>query len=284
MLFTVNAMGQEVSVSKPSETNSSQVEAKQDVVSVVDGSPKRITSLSATSPTANSALPSNPQAGDETWQLEIRPYLWGAGMFGRLRVRNTTVETGKSATAILGMLDFAAATQLEAKKNRWAIMFDENYVNLGTTATGPLGATSVDVEPTMNLFEFGASYEFARGAKFSAEALGGGRYIHFALSLKPQNTAAVEGGKNLIGVFVGNRFKVRPHRAVTLTGKYTVGTSGIGSQFAWSADALVDLHVKKNFSIGGGYRWLGLNADDVNDVAGFDGTMRGVIFTATIFH
>jgi hypothetical protein len=194
------------------------------------------------------------------------------------------------------MLDFAAAVQVEAKKNRWSLMFDENYVNLGTTASGPLGVSSVEVEPTLNLFEFGLSYEFARVANndstasdplppvFSAEVLGGGRYVHFGLELEPRNLPTVEGSRNLVGAFIGNRVKASPHKAVTLIGKYTVGFSGVGSQFAWSADALVDFRLNQKFSLGGGYRWLGLNADDSDNVVGFDGHLRGLIFTATLYH
>ena len=233
---------------------------------------------------------------DDSWHFEIRPYVWAAGIYGRLRVRNTTADTGQSSTDVLGMLDFAAAVQIEAKKNRWSIMVDENYVNLGTTASGPAGLSSVEVEPTLNILEFGASYEFAQVPNkeatssdplppvFSAEVLGGARYVHFGLELEPQNLPVVDGSRNLFGVFIGNRVKARPHKAVTLIGKYTVGFSGVGSRFAWSADLLADLRLHRKFSIGGGYRWLGLNADDASNTVGFDGHLRGIIFTATIYH
>src|SRR4051794_11397244 len=64
----------------------------------------------------DSSLTTLPQAsgGSEGWQLEIRPYIWLAGIHGTLRVRNTTAEVGKSSSSVLGMLDFAAAAQVEA--------------------------------------------------------------------------------------------------------------------------------------------------------------------------
>ena len=295
VLCASNAAGQEGSVTKSTEIDRAQVQAKR--VALPDLSLKRATLFPATPLKANTALPSSPSAdSDSRWLVEIRPYLWAAGIYGRLRIRNTTVDTGQSSTKVLGMLDFAAASQLEAKKDRWSLMFDENYANLGTTVSGPLGNSSVKVEPTLNVMEFGASYEFVRAANeaataanplppiLSAEVLGGARYVHFGLGLQPENLSPVEGSRNLFGVFVGNRVKVRPHKAVTLTGKYTVGTSGVGSNFAWSADALVDLRLSRKFSFGGGYRWLGLNADDPGNTVGFDGQMRGLILTATIYH
>ena len=231
----------------------------------------------------------------EGWQLEIRPYVWLAGIHGQLRVRNTTADTSKSSSNVLGMLDFAAAAQVEAIRGPWRLLFDENYVNLGTTGTGPFGNVSVKVEPTMNIFEFGGSYTAVAVPNkkatatnplppiFTAEILGGGRFFHLGVGLEPSNAPAVEGSRNLVGPFIGNRFKVSPNRALTLIGKYTVGGSGAGSNFAWSADGLVDLRLKKGFSIGGGYRVLGMNADQPSNTVGFDGQLRGLILNLTLY-
>jgi len=247
--------------------------------------------------TQNSTSTTLPRApgGSEGWQLEIRPYIWLAGIHGTLRVRNTTAEVGKSASSVLGMLDFAAAAQVEAIKGPWRIVFDENYVNLGTTGTGPLGNVTIKVEPTMNIFEFGASYTAVALPNkratatdplppiFTAEILGGGRYFHLSVRLEPSRVAGVEGSRNLVGPFIGNRFKVSPHKAVTLIGKYTVGGSGAGSLFAWSAEGLVDLRVKKRLSLSGGYRVLAMNADEPSNAVGFNGQLRGLIFAATFY-
>jgi hypothetical protein len=193
------------------------------------------------------------------------------------------------------MLDFAAAAQVEAIKGPWRVMFDENYVNLGTTGTGPLGNVSVKVEPTMNIFEFGASYTAATLPNkkatatdpmppiFTAEILGGGRYFHLGVQLEPSNIGAVEGSRNLVGPFIGNRFKFTPHKTVTLIGKYTVGGSGAGSLFAWSAEGLADLRIKRGLSLSGGYRVLGMNADEPSNAVGFNGQLRGLFFAATIY-
>ena len=238
-----------------------------------------------------------PRASDDEdrWRFEVRPYLWLAGIYGRLRVNNTTARVGDSSTNVLGMLDFAAAAQVEAIKGRWRVMLDENYVNLGTTGTGPLGNVTVDVQPTLNVFEFGASYTFARVANknataseplppvFTAEVLGGGRYFHLGVGLRANNNPGVEGSRNLVGPFVGNRFKISPHKAVTLIGKYTVGGSGAGSNFAWSAEGLVDFRLRKGFSVGGGYRALDMNADQSSNRVGFDGQLRGLIMTLTFY-
>jgi hypothetical protein len=182
-----------------------------------------------------------------------------------------------------------------AIKGNWRIMIDEDYVNLGTTTTGPLGNVTADVEPTMNILEFGVSYtavsvpsKKATSAEslppvFTAEILGGGRFFHQKFAVQANNAAPVEGSRSLLGPFVGNRFKVRPNKAVTLVGQYTVGGSGAGSNTAWSAEGLVDLRLRRAFSIGGGYRALGMNGDKPSNTVGFNGVMRGLIFTMTLY-
>jgi len=237
-----------------------------------------------------------PASDDPTWHFELRPYLWAVGMYGTLRVGNQTAQVGKDSKSLLGMLDFAAAAQVEAIRGRWRLMIDENYANLGTTGTGPAGLVTLDVQPTQNILEVGGSYMPVRVQNskstatepylpiFTAEILGGARWYHLNLQLQANNAAPVEGTRNLVGPFVGGRFRTNPTRALGVIGKFTVGTSGVAQQFAWSLEGLVDLRLKKSFSIGGGYRALGMNADDANNRVGFNGTMRGIVLNMTLYH
>ena len=241
---------------------------------------------------APAARPAPQSADSSSWHIESAPYLWAAALEGDLRVRNTTTHVESSFSDVFKQLDFAFATTFEAHKGRWALMLDENYVNLGTTGTGPLGRNTIKVEPTLNFFEFGASYapvivenKDASATKplpptFSLEIVGGGRYTHFGLGLEPSNGNKVEGSRNLVDAFIGNRFKVRPHPAVTLIGKYTVG--GGGSHFTWTLEGLADFRFRKSLSAWGGYRVMDMNADQSSNVIGFDGQMRGLIFGMTI--
>jgi hypothetical protein len=122
-----------VLIGNPDEPNS----VTEDKYGLIGSPTKAVVSREGTKPM--SASPSTAPAGLEGWQFEIRPYIWLAGIDGTLRVRNTSAKVGKDSKDVLGMLDFAAAAQVEAIKGPWRVMFDENYVNLGTTGTGPLG-------------------------------------------------------------------------------------------------------------------------------------------------
>ena len=129
------------------------------------------------------------------------------------------------------------------------MLIDENYINLGTTGTGPLGEPT-DIQPTENFFEAGASYapvviqnknSIANETLppiFSLEVIGGLRYTHFGLGLQRAGNPGVEGSRNRVDFFGGNRFKIRPRPKVTLIEKYTLG--GGGSHFAWTFSSLID--------------------------------------------
>ncbi len=264
---------------------------------VIDETDKKPASTAASQPTEKKiensrATPAPaPSTDPDAWRFEISPYGWLAGIEGNLRVGNQTVRVDASPSDVLKPLDFVFASQFEAGKGKFKIILDEMYVNLGGTGTGPLGQPT-DVQPTMNIFEFGGSYapvvvqnENSTTSNplppvFSLEIIGGGRYTHFGLGITRPNVAA-EGSRNLVDAFIGNRFKGRPHPAVTLIGSYTVG--GGGSHFSWTAAGLVDLRWKKSFSIFGGYRVLDMDADQVGNTVGFNGRLLGPIIGMTLY-
>jgi hypothetical protein len=158
---------------------------------------------------------------------------------------------------------------------------------------GLTGFVSVDVQPTLNIFEGGVAFMAADIPNkesssasplppvFSAEILGGLRSLRMNLELKPSIGNSVEGSGHILDGFIGNRFKFRPHPAVTLIGKYTVG--GGGSNFSYSAAGLVNVRFKKGLSATAGYQVLGINADQSGNTVGFNGQLRGLLLGLT-FH
>lgn len=293
LAFAVSAFAQEVSQNTQNDVVA--VTRVESTDTLLDQQPKATTVKSEPKWDSTSTTKPDTATASDEWHFEVRPYLWLAGVDGTLRVDNTTADVSKSSGDVLGALDFAAAVQLEAIHGNWRLMFDENYVNLGTTGTGPLGFVTVDVQPTINIFEFGGSYMAATIPNkkssadapypplFSAEILGGIRWFHLGLGLQANNNPPVEGSRNLFGPFVGNRFKVSPNRALTLIGQYTVGGSGASTKFAWSAQGLVDLRLRKAFSVAGGYRVLDMKADQVTNRVGFNGQMRGLVLYLTLY-
>jgi len=231
-------------------------------------------------------------AFESAWHLEVTPYLWMPKIEGNLRLNNQLVRIDSSASNLAGSLDFIIGTRVEAKYGKWGLFVDEDYMNLGATGTapGPL-ATVYNVQPTLNIFEVGPSFTaFAVGNTengdpmpdvFTIEVLGGMRWTHLGLGLTTATTQA-EGSRNIIDGFVGARVRGRPHPRFMLGGGYTIG--GGGSRMAWTANFTGDFQFHRNMSFSGGYQVLDMDADDTNNVVGFNGRLRGLIFGFTFHH
>jgi hypothetical protein len=288
LLFAITAVGQQNSSSTTAAKEASPTTNNEVSTGTAEADSKR-----DNVPTVPGKMSPRPQ-GDtdpEKWSFEVSPYIWAAALKGDLRVRDTTANVDASFSDLFHNLDFSFATAAEAIKGKWRILIDENYINLGMTGTGPLGETT-DVQPTLNFFEVGASYApvIIRNKNstaneplppvFSLEVLGGLRYTHFGLGLQRGTNPPVEGSRNLVDFFGGNRFKIRPHPKVTLIEKYTLG--GGGSSFAWTFSSLIDYRFRRCLSAWGGYQILSMNADDASNAIGFDGQLRGLIFGVTI--
>jgi hypothetical protein len=288
LLFTITAVGQQNS-SPTAAAKETSPTISSEVPAAVSDADSKLDNVS-TAPGKRNWRPQG-DTDPEKWSFEVSPYIWAAALKGDLRVRNTTAHVDASFSDIFHNLDFSFATAAEAIKGKWRVLIDENFINLGTTGTGPLGETT-DIQPTLNFFEVGGSYApvILRNKNstaseplppiFSLEVIGGLRYTHFGLGLQRAGNPGVEGSRNLVDFFGGNRFKIRPHPKVTLIEKYTLG--GGGSSFAWTFTSLVDYRFRRCLSAWGGYQVLSMNSDDTSNVVGFDGQLRGLILGVTI--
>ena len=292
LLTVVTAAAQQNSnsVTAIKETSSAKGDEAKTSASSADSAEFAGLDKTATASTKKTWRPQD--SDDDSWHFEIAPYLWAAALKGDLRVRNSTARVDASFSDLFHNLDFSFATKAEASKGKWRVLIDENYINLGTTGTGPLGET-IDVQPTLNFFEVGASYApvIVRNKNstaneplppvFELEVLGGLRYTHFGLGLQRGTNPTVEGSRNLVDFFAGNRIKARPHPAFTIIGKYTVG--GGGSHLAWTFTGLGDFRFRHNMSAWGGYQYLHMDADQASNTVGFKGSLQGLIFGVSFY-
>ena len=255
--------------------------------------PNRTSTLGKASSTFNPpGTPPQIDPDSDEWHFEVAPYLWAAALKGDLRVRNSTAQVDASFSDLFKQLDFAFATRFEAGRRRWRVILDENYMNLGTTGTGLTGQT-VDVQPTLNIFEAGASYAVVVVPNedstandplppvFELEGLGGLRHTHFGLGLQRGTNPAEEGSRNLVDFFGGGRLKGRPHPDFTIIVRSTVG--GGGSNLAWTFSGIGDYRFRKNMSFWGGYQILDMDSDDPANTIGFNGKLHGLIFGLSIY-
>ncbi|HEX5790021.1 MAG TPA: hypothetical protein VFY13_02660 [Luteolibacter sp.] len=118
--------------------------------------PCLLTGMTAIALTSASA---SAQSGD--WSFEITPYAWFAGIEGQAEVLGNTVEFDKSATDMFDALETAASLRLGARRDRFIMGAQIDYVALETSELDVLNSLlSGRFKSDMLIAEFAAGYVF----------------------------------------------------------------------------------------------------------------------------
>lgn len=105
-------------------------------------------------PAEPTSEPSSSETSSDRWQFSVEPYF-----FVPLNVQVNASVLGRSASIDLGLGDilsldraFDAGVRVEARKNRWGIIFDGFYISVGNS--GNIGVTF----PEGSLTQFGVNF------------------------------------------------------------------------------------------------------------------------------
>jgi opacity protein-like surface antigen len=241
------------------------------------------------------AVPGAASAGDanDTWQFEVAPYVWMAGLKGDVQSGNlpkTAMDVGFSD--ILDVLDFSFMGAIEARKGRWGFLFDAQYMKLSDSATasrtgpGPIGATltaEAEFEMRQTIYSAAALYRLSEGAT-RIDAIGGVRYMKLdvdadvgATLLGPlgggSRFRSRSGSESWADPYVGIRIQHPLSDRLTVMGYLDAGGFGVGSKSTWQALAGISYEFSPSISGKLGYRYLAVDYDDNGFL--FDAKMQG---------
>ncbi len=205
-----------------------------------------------------------------TWQYEITPYFWGAGMKGDVQggaLPKISIDVGISE--ILDVLDFGLMGAFEARKGRWGLLFDLVYMDLSAggvasrTGPGPIGATAtVNANFGMKetVFSAAVAYRTADGAS-PVDVIGGLRYIKLEVDADIHGSFFAQTGtvvrsadQDWVDPYVGARIKHAVNDRWSLTGYGDIGGFGLGSDISWQLSAGASYDFTKSTSGIFGYR------------------------------
>ncbi|UXU86122.1 hypothetical protein [Burkholderia sp. S-53] len=145
-----------------------------------------------------------PQNG---WQFEVTPYLWGAGLNGwaRIGADTPTVPLNASFSEVWRNLDLGAMASFEARKGRWAILFDSIYIKVSHTTDpllgGALGTAELGLKET--ILQLAGAYRVYDSAVVPVDVLAGARYAH--ISVDSDNHLGRYSGDGLCLLITGNQ-------------------------------------------------------------------------------
>jgi hypothetical protein len=87
--------------------------------------------LCAQTTSTSSEVQSNPgQKTGDKWEFTLIPYFWYAGLTGDVTAKNRTTHVSVPFSEILKNLDFGALLQVEARKGKWGMFLQANYMKL----------------------------------------------------------------------------------------------------------------------------------------------------------
>ena len=223
----------------------------------------------------------DPQGGSaDEWHFQLTPYLWLPRISGRAGVGSLSVDVNTGLSEEDLDLNFGFMSTFEARRNRFVILTDLQYSNLGSSNStpGPLfSGTESDFKTFILDPEVG--YRILQNPEKGAslDVLGGVRYWHLKtdLTFNPGLLAGVTitRSRDWVDGVAGLRGRAQLSPRWFITGKGDLG--GGGSNFTYQLFGGAGFLVGSRYALIGGYRYLNVNYN--KDDFLFDMALHGPI-------
>ncbi|MEJ2136475.1 MAG: hypothetical protein P8X86_14695 [Desulfofustis sp.] len=200
------------------------------------------------------------------WENHITLYGWYAGIDGNVKFPDGSgSEVKVEASDILESLNLMFMGNYEGRYNRWSLVIDGVYLDVGEkdTTTTALGSASVDLNVSSWVVHGGVGYDFIYDDDKNLGVIGGVRY----LSLDADIEAGLQGARgittseneSLTDGFIGIRGQFACHQNWYLPYYADIGAGG--SDLSYQLYAAIGYRYKW-FDVRLGYRHLYFDLGD----------------------
>lgn len=235
----------------------------------------------------------SPARADQANQLT--PYLWMAGMDGRISPfrRAPTIGVEKSFSDVMDSLELGGFVNLWLRRDRFVFSADLMYVDTSDGhAFGPLPPLPVPVPPgtvvegrvdsRQTTVTVQGGYRVVDAPDFTLDVLGGLR----AWRISNDVTVSALGSSRRYGEsfdWIDPVLGLRAFRPLggdwSLQAQLDAGGLGVGADSTWSLLATVNYVASDRFSVSGGYKLLDVDYDHDGHV--YDARLKGPVFGLT---
>ena len=113
----------------------------------------------------------------DTWQNEVTIYGWYAGIDGEVSALGESEDFTVEASDIIENLNMVFMGGYEGKYNKWSVLVDAVYMDIGDTANVPAGGgiSSVNLDIQSWVLHGGVGYELVQSAHGRLGVVGGVR-------------------------------------------------------------------------------------------------------------
>jgi hypothetical protein len=237
---------------------------------------------------ASAALPSSAQAQatatsamggqmDGQWHYTIAPYLFFPGISGEVSAGSLpAVPVDASVGDVLGNFDIGLAGHFEARKNRFGLLTDVSWNNLGSDlAQTQFGTFTADLRQV--IAEGDLFYRVASGGSAdrpaSLDLIAGARYTGTKTRLKAEGSAGAEYAGDFtktdwVDALAGLRFRAPLGSKFAVLGRGDV--AGFGSNLTWNLESDLAFVASPRWSVGAGWRYMDIDYDNGNPGGEFE--------------
>jgi len=247
-----------------------------------------------------------PVAADgSTWAVQITPYMWAAGLDGRISPfrHGPTIGVENSFSDVLDNLNFGGFVNIWGRYDRFVISGDVMYVDTTDDhGSGPLPALQIpglgvaippgaSVDAKVDTKQFTATlqggYRMVDTSQFRLDVLAGARFWYISNDVTVTASHALIGTRRAsygedfgwVDPVVGLSAFLPVTDRLSIQAQADIGGFGAGSDLTWSVLATVNYVVSDHLSASAGYKVLDVDYDRRGH--GFDTRLSGPVLGMT---
>ncbi|MBW1751615.1 MAG: outer membrane beta-barrel protein [Deltaproteobacteria bacterium] len=212
-------------------------------------------------------------AGD--WKFNLAPmYLWAVNMDGEMTVMGNAAPLKADFSEIVDNLEAIYTVHFEGwRKNKWGVLVDVSYLNIGAQQTTP--GPTMDVDFTTVMTEIAGTYRFEHG-KNAFDLIGGIRYYDLEAEITVVGAPPrVDKSQDWVDAMLGARYICNFTDKWNFMARGDIGVGG--SDLTWNLAGLFEYQPWKHVSLLAGYRYMSIDYEDGSgaDLFKYDVTMYG---------
>ncbi|MHC4211935.1 MAG: outer membrane beta-barrel protein [Planctomycetota bacterium] len=240
-------------------------------------------------------------SGNDKLDIQFTPYVWIPDFDSDTTLKGRA-GTADSSFSIWNSIDFAFMGRAEAWKDRWGLILDGIYLDLGADFKTPSALVSTDIDLRTTMLDLGIGYRLIetplgedQGQSLSLDLLAGGRYASIEAEVDIVTNGPLSdivSGRNYrqneewIEPFVGGRIRLDLNDKLDLGVRADIGGFGLcsGSQLTWNLVAGIGYQLTRNLNLKAGYRILDIDYErgSGSKKFGLDVQLKGPVLGLTL--